>query len=167
MKLTEQHRQAINILVSERASGRQLASIAEELGISERTLRRWRMMPAFQQAFEKGIDRWRRDLWSIPLSERKSRLMELQRLYTETPDSYIARVVDTDPPITIYRSNAALKAKLLDQIAEEIGDKRKRDEPDDDPEKFARKVRQLIQMGTDRTGGEAPTNSQEEEEDTA
>ena len=112
--------------------------------------------------------------------------MELSRLYASTPDTFIARVIESKSPIcdetgktitdeggnpaltiAVFKSNAAVKSRLLSEIAAEMGDRRPKDEPDESAEDFARKVRKLIQQGNQRTGGDPDEETEEAEEGAA
>ena len=179
MKLEPQHLKAVNLLIDGRFTGRSLNEIAEELDISVRTLHRWRMDANFQKAYDRAERRWAADLWVVSLAARKSRLLEFERMYRTLPDFHITRVIETKSPIidsagktitdadgrpittlAVYRSNAPAKIRILNQIAEEVGDKNPKVEPDDEFA-FSRRVRLLIQQGNERTGG-ADDDAQED-----
>ena len=122
-------------------------------------------------------------MWSVPLVEKKARLMELSRLYASTPDTYIHKIIQVKSPIcdetgktitdedgkpvkalVVRKSNANVKSRLLADIAAEQLDRRPKDEPDDDPENFARRVRLFIQQADDRTSPPPPDDSEQESE---
>jgi len=158
---------AIQALIEHRFSGQTMAEIANEVGISSRQLQRWRTNPAFMEEYNKRLSEWQADLSKIRLAERRERVQALQKMFDATPDSYVARVIENHAPIcdedgdilkdedgnpvqrlVVYRNNVVAKARLLDQIAEEVGDKARRAElgptPAEEAMEFARLVQQAV-----------------------
>src|SRR5262245_16449552 len=72
-RLTREHRDAIDLLLS----GLSPAEVAERLGISERTLRRWRNRPAFITAYDAEDRDARSESWDAR-REYRAKLAALQ-----------------------------------------------------------------------------------------
>ena len=148
MKLTSQHHDAISLLIEGRYGRKSLAEIAEEIGVTDRTLRRWRDEPVFQSAYSAALNIWRKDLSDIRLTERRERLTELERIYDCTPDS-----AGTNAKTGIEVSNASVKCRILDQIASEVGDKVEGPPADSDPTEAAKEISTAVREMLALTGG--------------
>ena len=157
VKLDARHHHAIQLLIDHRFTGKKKQELAVELGIRDRTLRKWIADPTFAAAYEAALARWLADLEGIRFRHRKERVKELQRLYDATPDSYLdkvihakgrvydaetetwievdAQIIDTGgevlvdgdgKPVSVVavrKMNVDAKSGLLEQIAEEVGDR--------------------------------------------
>ena len=188
MKLRTEHHYAIEQLVQHRftslAHRLTHAEIAAQCGITERTLRNWRADADFQTALREAIETYKRDLGAVRFIHKRARLEELERLYGATPDAYIYNVIELKGPamdsqgrvimdsdgkpvttIAVQRMNVDVKARILDQIAEEVGDKMQRKllvhkslEEEDDPKNLTdAELLQIIKgAGGDRTMEPAP-----------
>lgn len=119
-RLEQKHLHAIDLLIAHKHD-KSHAEIAQEVGVAHSTLSKWKKWPPFMAAYENRLQEWRRDLTEIRFVDKKERILELVRLYTTLPDEAGER-----DGVTIYNHNQ--KAKLLDQIADEVGDKKTRHE---------------------------------------
>ena len=119
MEIRPYHIETIQILIEHSFAGTlNKTGIAAEIGKTRRTIQNWCNDPDFQAAYAKELERWKADLSSVRFAERKARVIELQRLYDETP---ISAGVNKSSGLEVL--NTTIKAKLLDQIAAEVGDK--------------------------------------------
>ena len=146
MKIRTEHHHAIDLLIQHRftspAQRLTHAEIAQQCDITERTLRNWRNDADFQAALAEALDEFRRTLSAVRFAEKRARLEELERLYDATPDAYVSKVIKLKSPvaddrgqvltdgegqpatvIAVQRTNVLAKARILDQIADEVGDK--------------------------------------------
>ena len=174
MKIRTEHHHAIDLLIQHRfappAHRLTHAEIAQQCDITERTLRNWRRAADFEAALAEALDEFRRNLNAIRFAEKRVRLEELERLYDATPDAYVSNVIElkspvvdgrgqvlTDsewqpvPVISVQRTNVLAKLRILDQIADEVGDKVARKqhlskdlENETDPRNLSRAELQLI-----------------------
>ena len=104
MKIDAKHVGAANLLIASRFSGRTLEDISKEIGVTKRTLSRWRADSDFKALFDRMLEEHHRDIEGQPLAQRADRIQELYRLYLKLPD---------EP------KHIPAKAKLIEQIADE------------------------------------------------
>ena len=93
MKIESIHHRAIQSLLDNGFNKKTQAEIARELKISRRTLTGWLSNPDFQTAYQKALEKWAKDLSKVQFSNKKRRLIELERLYAATPDSYVDKLL--------------------------------------------------------------------------
>ena len=106
MKLNTNHKQAIQLMILDRWIPSQTTNnVASHLGVAPQTVALWRTDKDFCAEFKRQLDIYRKNFDDVQLADRKERVKELQRLYIKIPDKRIA-----------------LKIKVLDTIAREMGD---------------------------------------------
>jgi len=106
MKLNTNHKQAIQLMILDRwVPAKTTNNVANHLGVAPQTVALWRTDKDFCAEFKRQLDIYRKNFDDVQLADRKERVKELQRLYVKIPDKRIA-----------------LKIKVLDTIAREMGD---------------------------------------------
>lgn len=106
MKLNSNHKQAIQLLILDRHKPSDVSrNIANHLGVNVQTVGEWRRNEDFCKEYKRQLDIYKKNFDDVKLADRKERVKELDRLYHKIPDARVA-----------------LKVRLLDAIAREMGD---------------------------------------------
>ena len=106
MKINSNHKQAIQLLILDRWKPNQTnRNIAQHLGVHPQTVVDWRQDEEFCKEYKRQLDIYKKNFDDVQLADRKERVKELNRLYEKIPDVRVA-----------------LKLKVLDSIAREMGD---------------------------------------------
>ncbi|MDA1348944.1 MAG: phBC6A51 family helix-turn-helix protein [Chloroflexi bacterium] len=124
MTIDNRHIEAVNRLIEGRFGEARLEDVACGVGISDRTLRRWRDDPDFQALYDRMLGEFLQDIANQPMAQRVDRIRELYRLYCDLPDrtEHVTRGENRDgggwesPRI---QNNHTDKLKILKQIADE------------------------------------------------
>jgi len=94
MRINEKHWAAADLLVASQFDGVTREQQAAEIGVTDRTLRRWMVDDDFQLVLLNAQNAWRRQVGHIRFTHRRARLEELPRLLDTTPDE--KEVLGTD-----------------------------------------------------------------------
>jgi len=132
MVIKPHHIAAVQVLVAEQFEGQTQEQLAAKMGVRARTLYRWLQDPGFLAVLAAAQAEWRADIDHLPYVHRRRRLEELVRLYEVTPDDYVDKVIDIIAPhpksgemvresVPVRKMNVAVKARILEQIALEVG----------------------------------------------
>ena len=120
MNLTVLHEQAAELMVENelRPLDEQLTltEIGDAVGRTKRALVRWRADPDFLDLLQQTRARWRDKIDDLPFVHRRGQLVELNRLYSITPDS---AGLNKNTGLEIL--NVPAKAALLKQMADLAG----------------------------------------------
>ena len=132
MKIKPHHKAAVQILVAEQFEGHTQEQLAAKMGVRARTLYTWLQDPAFRAVLAEAQAEWRADIDHLPYVHRRKRLEKLHEILDALPNDYIDKSVELVLPnkitgsmeshtIPVRKSNALAQAKLLEQIALEVG----------------------------------------------
>jgi AcrR family transcriptional regulator len=123
MKIESKHLNAANLLITSRFDDTTLEDIANGVGVSRRTLMRWRANKDFQSVYDGLLSEFLRNISSKPMAQRADRISELWRLYCGLPDQteHTTRSEDNKGTKLSLRieHNQLKKAKILGQIGAE------------------------------------------------
>lgn len=111
-KLRQEQVQAILLLLE---GDKKKQEIAAEVGVQPKTLSRWLADPDFAAELIRKEKEWEADLSEIRLRSKKARLLELERILAEVPTT-----VPGEKGLQVF---AAEKARIIDQIRDELGQK--------------------------------------------
>jgi len=108
---------------------------ARQLGIHIETLKKWHRLPGYKKVVAQMIEERNTELEMITahrLAQKVEAIKELGRMYDETPDEYIDKIIQVLKPaeegeegepgeptienIAVYKSNIAAKASLIKDI---------------------------------------------------
>lgn len=126
MKMKAHHRAAVELLVAEQFQDQTQEQLAAKMNVRARTLYRWMQEPAFLTLLAEAQSEWRASIDHLEYVHRRRRIEELIRLYEATPDDYVDKVIDIHTAegiksVPVRKMNVAVKAKILEQIALEVG----------------------------------------------
>ena len=157
MKITEKHEAAFEPLADNEYRGkpgrRSQPDIADDLGVHPRTIKKWKADPDFQAAYQDYKRRRRQAFEDIRFAAPRERVLELQRMYDDTPSSVVVRHISSDQPVIdprtgqvlvdaqgkevrhmeVRKLNVRVKMALLEAIAREVGDRDPQNHPSADP----------------------------------
>lgn len=136
MVLDARHELAIQLLITHRFDGREVRDIAKEIGVQDRTLRKWRKDEAFERAYDEAFEDWKSSLEDIAYTIRRCRIEELVRLYKATPDTGTEHWA---PDAMI----SALKREYKNNVAEFEGNGAEDVEPIDIPDEILGPIRRI------------------------
>jgi len=106
MKITDKHREAIQLLILDRGLRRDSTGlVAQHCGVTKQTVAKWRAESEFKDEFQKQLRLYRANFDEIPLSDRKERVKALDGIFQGLSDK-----------------QTALKIKVLQAIRQEVGD---------------------------------------------
>ena len=80
MKICGKHIDAVNLLITNRFNGMKLVDIAKKVGVTLRTIVRWRADRDFKVLYNQKLDEHFRNISAQPMAMRVDRLRELWKL---------------------------------------------------------------------------------------
>lgn len=125
MELNAKHLQIIDLLVDSRFStgdddGKTQKQIAEEVGVRQEQISRWKKDPDFSAVLEDRTSEYRRGIEQVSFTVRRHRLAERVRLLRSMPDTDVKITITekVEKRETVYLQPQ--KNRILDSIEREM-----------------------------------------------